>query len=163
MSVFLLLPKRAILSLNFFLRRAPQRMLRTHRSPKAYCATLWWRWRERWVFKFFQVMEHRWNAINRGKPKYSGKSLSQFHFVHDKSHVYWPGIEPGPAVGGRRLTAWAMARPIFSVNTVLTIVIEGNESCCFCLCYCVTSSALNPNILVALYSFNLCLKNNSYV
>jgi hypothetical protein len=23
-------------------------------------------------FSFFEVMEHRWNKINRGKPKYSG-------------------------------------------------------------------------------------------
>jgi hypothetical protein len=50
-------------------------------------------------------MEHRWNEINMGKPKYSGKNLSQCHFVHRKSHMDWPGI------GGRRLTAWAMARP----------------------------------------------------
>ena len=29
----------------FFLwRRVPQQKLRTHRSLKAYCATLWWRW-----------------------------------------------------------------------------------------------------------------------
>jgi hypothetical protein len=34
---------------SFFLWwRAPQQMLRTHRSLKAYCTTLWWRWRERW-------------------------------------------------------------------------------------------------------------------
>jgi hypothetical protein len=36
---------------------------------------------------FFQVMDHRWNEINREKPKYSGKSLSQDHFVHHKSHM----------------------------------------------------------------------------
>jgi hypothetical protein len=41
-------------------------------------------------------MEHRWNEIDRGKPKYSGKNLSQFHFVHHKSHMDLPGIEPGP-------------------------------------------------------------------
>jgi hypothetical protein len=44
---------------------------------------------------FFRVMEHRWNDIDRGKPKYSGKNLSQCHFVH-KSHMDLPGIEPGP-------------------------------------------------------------------
>jgi hypothetical protein len=25
-------------------------------------------------FSFFQVMEHWWNEIDRGKPKYSGKT-----------------------------------------------------------------------------------------
>jgi hypothetical protein len=38
-------------------------------------------------FHFFQVMEHRWNEIDRGKPKYSGKNLSQCHIVHLKSHM----------------------------------------------------------------------------
>jgi hypothetical protein len=38
-------------------------------------------------FLFFQVMEHRWNETDRGKPKYSGKNLSQCHFVHHKSHM----------------------------------------------------------------------------
>jgi hypothetical protein len=36
---------------------------------------------------FFQVMEHRWNKIDRGNPKYSGRNLSQCHFVHHKSHM----------------------------------------------------------------------------
>jgi hypothetical protein len=32
-------------------------------------------------------MEHHWNAIDRGKPKYSEKNLSQCHFVHLKSYM----------------------------------------------------------------------------
>jgi hypothetical protein len=49
-------------------------------------------------FVFFVcVMEHRWNEIDRGKPKYSGKNLSHCHFVHYKSHIDWPGIEPEPS------------------------------------------------------------------
>jgi hypothetical protein len=35
----------------------------------------------------FLVMEHQWNENDRGKPKYSGKNLSQCHFVHHKSHM----------------------------------------------------------------------------
>jgi hypothetical protein len=38
-------------------------------------------------FSFLHVMEHRWNEIDRGKPKYSGKKLSQWHFVHHKSQM----------------------------------------------------------------------------
>jgi hypothetical protein len=40
-------------------------------------------------------MEHRWNEIDREKSKYSGKKLSQCHFVHHKLNMDRPGIEPG--------------------------------------------------------------------
>jgi hypothetical protein len=45
--------------------------------------------------------------------KLTGKTLSQCHFVHHKSHMDWPRDRTrASAVGGRRLTAWAMARPV---------------------------------------------------
>jgi hypothetical protein len=37
-----------------------------------------------YFFILFLVMEH------------SGKTLSHCHFAHHKSHMDWPGIEPGP-------------------------------------------------------------------
>jgi hypothetical protein len=72
------------------LRRAPQQKLQTHRSLKAYYETLVMKMKRkiiRFSFSLFHVMEHRWNEIDRGKPKYSGKNLSQCHFVHHKSHM----------------------------------------------------------------------------
>ena len=41
----------------------------------------------------FRVMEHRWNEIGRGKPKYSEKNLSQCHLVHQQIlHGLGPGF-----------------------------------------------------------------------
>jgi hypothetical protein len=65
-----------------------------------------------YLFPFFQVMEHRWNENDRGKPKYSGKKPVPLP-------VFRPRIPRGltrhwtraSAVTGRPLTAWAMARP----------------------------------------------------
>jgi hypothetical protein len=48
------------------------------------------------IFSFFLVVEHQWHEIDRGKPKYSEKNLSQFHFDHHKSHIGRPGIESRP-------------------------------------------------------------------
>jgi hypothetical protein len=44
-------------------------------------------------FTFFQVLEHRWNEIDRVKPKYWRENLSQYHFVYHKSYIE-PGSNP---------------------------------------------------------------------
>jgi hypothetical protein len=47
-----------------------------------------------------------------GETEVLGENLPQRHFVHHKSHITRPGLEPwAAAVGSQRLTAWAMARP----------------------------------------------------
>jgi hypothetical protein len=67
-------------------RRAPQQKVRTHRSLEAYCAALVMKMNRKMIsFSFFNVMEDRWNEMDRGKPKYWRKNLS--HFVHHKSHI----------------------------------------------------------------------------
>jgi hypothetical protein len=78
-------------------------------------------------------MEHRWNKIDRENPKYSGKNLSQFHFVHHNSHMDWPGIEPGPPqwerhsvtlpaeifVMRKRFLTLPLAKPIYNAEAIL--------------------------------------------
>jgi hypothetical protein len=49
-------------------------------------------------FLFFQVMDHRWNEIDRGKPKYWGTNLSQCHFAHHK----WTGSGSKPGHSDER-------------------------------------------------------------
>jgi hypothetical protein len=97
--------------------RVPQQMLRTHRSLEAYCATLWWRWL---VFSFFRVMEHRWNLIDGGKPKYSGEKPVPVPLCPPQiPHGLTRDRTQASVVRGRRLTAWAMARPRLTVTYTL--------------------------------------------
>jgi hypothetical protein len=53
-----------------------------------------------------------WNWQGKTEVFREERNLSQCHFVHHKSHMDWPrDRNRASAVGGRRLTAWAMARP----------------------------------------------------
>jgi hypothetical protein len=46
-----------------------------------------------------------------GETEVLGENLPQRHFVHHKSHMTRPRLEPWTAaVGSQRLTAWAMAK-----------------------------------------------------
>jgi hypothetical protein len=85
-------PKKANLNHKFFCGEGPR--------SRSYARTAAWRLIVQLCnedeekgdqYFFFQVMEHRWNEIDRGKPQYSRKNLSQCHFVHHKSHVDRPG------------------------------------------------------------------------
>jgi hypothetical protein len=81
--------------------RAPQQMLRTHRSLEAYCSTLWL------VFSFFRLMEHRWNEIDRGKPKYSGGKPCPSATLSTTNPTWThPGSNPGLRNCGLHVTHW---------------------------------------------------------
>ena len=85
----------------FLWRKAPQQKLRTHRSLKAYCANLWWRWRERWlVFSSFlsNGASAKWN--------WQGKTCHSATVYTTNLKCTDPGSNPV-----LRLTAWAMERP----------------------------------------------------
>jgi hypothetical protein len=59
-----------------------------------------------------QIVEQLVEWRLAGETEVLGENVPQCYFVHHKSHMTWPGYEPlAVAVGSRRLTAWAMARP----------------------------------------------------
>jgi hypothetical protein len=47
------------------------------------------------ILTYKMSMGHWWNNTERGKPKYSGKNLSQCHFVYHISHTDWSQIQRG--------------------------------------------------------------------
>jgi hypothetical protein len=51
-------------------------------------------------------MNPLWNASEWGNSKYSDRNLSHCSFVHSKSRLNWPGIEPELKKEGRYLNAF---------------------------------------------------------
>jgi hypothetical protein len=76
----------------FWWWRAPQQMLRTHRSLEGLlCNPVM----KMITFSFFLVMEHRWNETDRGKPKYSGKTCPSVTLSTTNPTWTDPGSNPG--------------------------------------------------------------------
>jgi hypothetical protein len=82
----------------------------------AYCASLGWQWK--WLWR------SRWNVDWQEKPKFSEKTCPSATFAHhqiphDQTRVWTRAA----AVGSRRLTAWAMTRPL---NNLLDYCFRGS-------------------------------------
>jgi hypothetical protein len=83
--------------------RAPQQMLRTHRSLEAYCATLWWRWLIFFFVFSYNEAAMQWNW--QWKPEVLGEKpvpvplcppQVPHGLIRDRTQAF--------AVRGRRLT-----------------------------------------------------------
>jgi hypothetical protein len=63
-----------------------------------------------------------------GETEVLGENLPPRHFVHHKSHMTRPGLEPRAAtVGSQRLTAWVMARPFSETKIDISKSTETTE------------------------------------
>jgi hypothetical protein len=89
-------------------------MLRTHRSLKASCATPVMKMSSLF-YQILQLMEHQWNEIDRGKPTTRRKTCPSATLSTETPHGLTRDRTRASAVEGRRLTAWAMARPNISL------------------------------------------------
>jgi hypothetical protein len=96
-------------------------MLRTHHSLKAYCATLWWR-----LLVFFIIpcngapVEWNW----QGKTEVLGEKPGPVALCPPQiPHGLTRDLTRASAMRGRRLTAWAMARPFCNCSLILLLCL----------------------------------------
>jgi hypothetical protein len=81
-------------------------------------------------FLFFRVTEQRWNKIHRVKPKYWGEKLIPVPLsLPQIPHGLARDRTQACVMGGRRLTAWAMPRSLFSS------FLSSSSSSIFFLCF----------------------------
>lgn len=83
-------------------------------------------------------MEWYW----QGKLQYWDKSLSKCHYVHHKSRVNWPGVEPGPFAVRGIISKRTQASPItktdlFLLSEIFVAYRANNTQEVHCVCVCV--------------------------
>jgi hypothetical protein len=139
--------------------RAPQQMLRTHHSLKAFCATLWWRWAI--LYQVLQVMEHQWNEIDRGKRTTRRKTCPSATLSTTNPKWTDPGSNPGirgerPATNRlRHGTAFRCNLTFYTTLKISRIRITGTRDA-----YLLTSFAcLLPRIIIPCFHTGLFEQN----
>jgi hypothetical protein len=129
------------------------------------------------------IVESRWNVDWQGKPKFSEKTCPSATFVHHKiPHDQTRVLTRAAAVGSRRLTAWAMARPgaaitfyllhgvmsrkieLFVTSAMRTSIIIYYKAAqnLTILCHEFTSTFIGINYFVAFIAWLLFCYQNQY-
>ena len=89
-------------------------------------------------------MEQRWSEIDRGKPKYSWKDLSQCHFVNHKSHMDTTAITT--TVDITITTAAIIIIVIIIIIFNMTAGDVDNTLPCYELSVCFSVSLISSNL-----------------
>jgi hypothetical protein len=135
-------------------------MLRTHRSLKDYCATLWWRWLVFFVFPCNGALVE-WNWQGRTEVLWKKKTCPSATLSTTN-----PTRTRASAVRGRRLTAWTMARPLFFHLFKLLLLVLDLSLFRFCShhpsffikllpIFCSSPSSFRP-VFPFLHTFDMC-------
>jgi hypothetical protein len=145
-------------------RWAPQQTLRAHRSLKGYCASLWWRWLLLFCSFSSNGAPVEWNWQGKTEVLWE-KPVPVPLYPPQISHGLTRDRNRASAVGGRRLTAWAMARPTdtvtmwcisFRISHLLRTWYTDSLSCR--VIYAEGREYKNPSTWLSPYPFQLCLR-----